>query len=227
MNRQISNIFLIILTLIILLIPVVTMNHLPDQISKIENRSLAEFPSLSEGAVAFMNGVNSYADDRIGLRDDMMRLYNRWNYTVLRGNHSKVISGKDGWLFYKGEGALDDYTGTNIDSEKTMRQVETLVLIDEWCKERGITFVFTIGPNKSTIYDNYMPDYISHATTSNLDMLLAALEETNVRVFCPKDALIAHRDEIELYYRQDTHWNEYGSRYLLDEMTEVLNLPTN
>lgn len=224
MNRKISDILLVVLTLVILIIPVITMNHLPDQISSIENRSLAAHPSFSEGTVEFMNGLNSYTDDRIGLREEMMHLYNRWNYTVLRGNHSRVISGKDGWLFYKD--TLADYTGTNVDPNKTMEQVKILEAIDTWCKERGIIFALVVGPNKATIYDNYMPDSIYHAQTSNLDMLLSALEETNVRVFCPKDALIAHRDETELYYRQDTHWNEYGSRYLLDEMIAELGLST-
>ena len=223
MNHKNCNILFIVLVLVVLAIPIFTMNLLPDQVSTIENRKLAELPSLTRDLTVFMNGVDSYVDDRIGFRDTMMQLYNRWNYSILKGNHSKVISGKDGWLFYQEE--LADYTGTNVVPAKTTGQVQILTAIDQWCKDRGITFVLAIGPNKATIYDNHMPDSIYHAPTSNLDMLLAALKETDVNVFCPKDALLAHRDDLELYFRQDTHWNSYGSRYLLDEMVDSLGLP--
>ncbi len=225
MNRKIADILFINVALVILIIPVITMNLLPDQVSIIENRRLAELPAFSSDIASMMSGLDSYLDDRIGYRDDMMQLYNRWNYTILKGNHSKVISGKDGWLFYQEE--LPDYTGININNAKTAGQVQILTAIDTWCRQRGITFVMAIGPNKATIYDNYMPDSIYHAPTSNLDNLLAALKDTTVNLYCPKDALLAHRDEAELYFRQDTHWNGYGSRYLLDEMIEGLDLPSH
>lgn len=224
MNTKNCNILFIILVLVILFVPVSTMNLLSDQVSVTENRTLASFPSLSEGLTAFMNGIDSYIDDRIGFRENIMQLYNYWNYAVLNGNHSQVISADNGWLFFKD--TLPDYTGTNIDPNKTATEVQILTAIDQWCKERNITFVFTVGPNKSTVYDQYMPDYVYHAPTSNLDMLLEALAETDLNVFCPKDTLIAHCNEQDLYLCQDTHWNSYGSRYLLTDIVEGLELPS-
>lgn len=220
MHRKLSDILFLVLVLIILLIPLAKINLLPDQSSQIENRMLANRPPFRQGLTAFMRGVDNYIDDRIGFREEMMRLYNKWNYSVLDGNHGSVIEGSDGWLFFGN--SLPDYTGVNIDREKTAKQVQILTAIDAWCKERDITFLFAVGPNKETIYDQYMPDYISRAPVSNMDVLMQALAQTDVKVYFPKDALIAHRDEQQLYFRQDTHWNSYGGRYLLEEMAQEL-----
>ena len=96
--------------------------------------------------------------------------------------------------------------------------------LQDWCRERGITFVLAIGPNKSTIYSEYMPDYVRRADVTFLDLLLKRLDEENVLTVCPKQALLEHRFEKPLYQRLDTHWNGYGSYYMLQELVQKLGL---
>jgi hypothetical protein len=97
--------------------------------------------------------------------------------------------------------------------------------IDTWCKERDIQFVFAVGPNKSTVYSQHMPQYFRPAEKTLLDSLLERAETAGVTMVCPKNELIANRDTRELYMRLDTHWNALGSRYLLNELTAALQLP--
>ena len=220
--KRIADKVLLLLIAIIVVTPAATLNIKPDQVSKIENRALAEL-TAGQGVSVFMNSVNTYLNDRIGFRDDMMRLYNDFNYKVLSGHHEKVICGKNGWLFYKND--LPDYTGVNIDPEKTEHQVEVIREIDRRCQEMGTTFVLAVGPNKSSIYDENMPDDIYHAAKSSVDRTVEELRKAGIRVCYPKEKLLQNKTEKELYYRLDTHWNSYGARYMLDELASQLDLP--
>ena len=130
MNQKLTDILFLLVAIAIIVIPLTTMNLKPNQISTTENRNLTELPTFSNGITPFMSEMNNYVNDRIGLRDDMMQIYNNWKYIKLNGNHDKVIIGKNGWLFYKE--SLPDYTGTNIITAKTKGQVQILTTIDTW-----------------------------------------------------------------------------------------------
>ncbi len=221
--KKFADIALVVLILIMIAIPVFTMNLDSDATSTIENRNLASPGSVHEGLSVYTKSLTEAIDDRIGFRDNMMQLYNKWAYVVMDAHHNNVIKGDDGWLFYTGD--LADYTGTNVDLEKTEKQVAILTAINEWCQERDITFILEIGPNKSSIYHEYMPDYIVQSEKSNVDYAVELLREKGILVCYPKEELLRNKNETELYYRLDTHWNSLGARYLMDELTSQLNLP--
>lgn len=222
--RKFADIILILLAVLLLLIPVCFINFLPDQVSIIENRALAEPVSLDEGLNAFMTGLNDSMNDRIGFRDPIMQFYNDLYYKKLQGNHGQVIVGQDGWLFFKD--SIPEYTGTNYNEETMAYQVSIVKALDEWCRQRDIQLIFAIYPSKTAVYDNYMPDYLQKAQYHRIDRVVEMLEQEGILVTYPKDALVAHREEQELYRRSDTHWNAYGARYALDDMLEKLGLPS-
>lgn len=221
--KKYADITLILFIVILIALAVLFFNFKPDQISAVENRKLAEPVSIREGLTNFMISVEDSIDDRIGFRDNMMQFHNQLNYSILKANHSKVIMGDDGWLFFRDD--LSDYTGTNIKPEKTQRQLSIIKAIDRWCEDRGITFILAVGPNKSTVYSNYMPDGIYHTEKNNADCLVELLQAEDILVSYPKEALIEHRDEQELYMRLDTHWNAYGAWYMMNDIVTMLGLP--
>ena len=218
-----TNIIFVAICALVVLVPVLFFNWKPDQISIAENRRLAELVSPKEGISTFMKSVDSYVNDRIGFRDQAVQLYRQITIRHLNYRHDKVLVGDDGWLFYYEE--LPYYTGTNNSEETAERYAAILKKIDAWCKERNIQFVFAVGPNKSTIYSEYMPGYVKKAEVTLLDAVMEKARQEGVLMLCPKQALLDHKDEQELYMRLDTHWNPLGSRYLLDDITEALNLP--
>lgn len=222
MKKLVNPLFLCICCAIVL-IPVVFFNWKPNQISQAENRQLAEFPKEITGISVYMKNLNSYINDRVGLRDTMVQLYRQITVNVLHSNHDSVIVGKDGWLFYSQE--LPDYTGSNASVEQAQRHAAILKGIDAWCKERGIIFVFMVGPNKSSIYGDKMPDYIYPADKTSLDLLLDELSKTDIITVCPKDSLQQATATSEVYQRLDTHWNPLGSRYALDSLLAQLDIP--
>lgn len=223
MRKFADTLFLAALALVIL-VPVLLFNGKPDQISEVENRALAELPPIQEGFNAFTSGLSEYIDDRIGLRDQMMQGYNSVVYETLNTKHSDVIRGDDGWLFYAND--LPDYAGTNIDETAIAHQTEVLAAINAWCEERGIIFILAVGPNKSEIYDNLMPEGINKAEQTKTELIAERLREQGILVSYAKDDMLPHRDEQELYYALDTHWNSYGARYMMDDMVTLLGKET-
>jgi len=222
MKRR-MDIILVIAMMLVLLIPLCFFDLKKGQVSLVENRNLAELENISNGISNYMISIDHYVNDRIGFRDECLKVYNNYNYKMLRGNHSQVMVGEAGWLFFKED--IPDYTGTNIDCAKIQRQISTIKKINEWCKERGIIFVLAIGPNKSTIYNEYMVDTVKKADASSLDYIVPLLREEGIKVSYPKQGLIEHKKDKELYYKLDTHWNAYGSKYMFDEIVRMLELP--
>ncbi len=221
--KKVCNLSMIAVLALMLLIPVLCINWKPEQISLIENRPLAEPVPLTQGVSNFMTGLDQSLNDRIGFREEMVSCYNRMNVELFRTGNDNVILGKDGWLFYKDE--LPDYTGKTADPAVADYYVQILVALDQKCKERGTQFVFMPCPNKSSVYAQYMPDTIRKADVTLLDMILERLEDTDVVVICPKEAMIADSEKQELYMRLDTHWNSYGAKYALDDLVDALGLP--
>ncbi len=221
MKKYYNAAFVLIISLIIL-IPMFFFNFKKEQISTFENRNLAEFPTKFNGFSNYMSGIDAYVKDRAGFRDGMMQLYNEVLIGKLKSHHKQVIFGEDGWLFYNEE--LPDYTGTNIEQEKIEKCVDILKGINEWCESRGSKFVFIVGPNKSSIYSEYMPDYIKKADVSFLDILTERLNQEGVPIINPKQELIKNKNKTELYYKLDTHWNSLGAKYALDRLVDEFDL---
>ncbi len=220
--KKISNLCFLTLSAALLVVPALLTNVKPDQVSVAENRKLAEPVSISEGLSAYMTGLNSYVNDRIGFRNQMVALYNEFTINVLPPRNDQVIFGSDGWLFFSEE--LSDYTGLNNNQESVEYAVQVLNALDSWCKENGSRFVFMVGPNKSSVYDCYMPDYVVKSETSFLDALTARLEHENILFVNPQNTLIADRDSGELYMKLDSHWNAYGAEYAIHDLLLQLNI---
>jgi hypothetical protein len=78
----------------------------------------------------------------------------------------------------------------------------------------GRTFLFTIAPNKSTIYPEHIgfsPSY-QNCGKSRYDILLEKQSAYPIRNFVRLDDLLLNEKKSNpLYYKTDSHWNEYGA----------------
>ena len=220
--RRIADRVLICFVILFLLIPLAAFNFAKNQKSVIENRNLAELADVRNGYSKFRESILAYVNDRIGGRDYFLKTYDAVMYKHLHHKHKKVIPGKDGWLFYF-EG-LPDYTGENRNNALIEQEVKILKKLNQRCRDMGITFIYEVCPNKSTIYSEYMPDYIYHTSISQTDILMASLKEEGIKVCYPKQELLDHHLEDELYMKLDTHWNVKGAGYLFDEFADLLHL---
>lgn len=139
---------------------------------------------------------------------------------------TQVLLGKNNMFFYKTERdghPLWDYMGTNHFTDEDLAAIaENMTATRDYLEARGIEFYAMCVPNKEIIYAENMPDTIAIARVNELsrgEQLADYIAENTDLVFVyPKDALIAAKDEAQLYFSTDTHSNFKGSFVMIQEL---------
>jgi len=137
-------------------------------------------------------------------------------------NTSQVISGADGWLFYK-PGFQNGACMSEHDIGVMLGHVEALRMI---AKGIGIDFRMSVSPDKEVVYPEKLGPAAAAATGCKIlsSRLWRRIAKTS------KSSIIDHFDVMGhdvtddlLYFRTDTHWNELGKlkavRQLVFELT--------
>lgn len=170
-----------------------------------------EAPSI-KNVNDFPGKAETYFADNIGLKDEMITADAKIKYNIFKTSVTdNVIIGKDGWLYYKE--TLDDYQRSNCFTDRTIYRIaKTTELMNEYCKEFGMTMAFTVAPNKSTIYPEYMPaKYLAEDKESNLDRLNKLIADKDYYVNL-KSLFTDNLNSDTVYYHQkDSHWNGLGA----------------
>ena len=209
--KKAFKIIYIIIFFAICAAPLCLMPVAPDN-GEIEKRELTKFPAyMADGRlnVDFSNQFESWLNDRIPYRAELLAASNTIKSELLHAPSSNVIVGKDGWLFYETESA--DYMDTNAMTDDQIRAAAvTLSLIEENIEDRGGHFLFVPMPNKASVYDEYMPSCYRKAESNNLTRLTNELKNYNVKFADMKELLREHKAE-GLYHRRDSHWNYKGA----------------
>jgi alginate O-acetyltransferase complex protein AlgJ len=134
---------------------------------------------------------------------------------------NQALLGKDGWMEYTGGGNLDDFQNAKpLKNKKDI--VKELESLNQYLKSQGITLLIVVAPNKASIYPDKLPEQIKPlAAQSKLDGLIPYLEKNNLPVMVDlRPALRAARQDQDVYYKTDTHWNGYGA---LVAYTTIIN----
>lgn len=126
----------------------------------------------------------------------------------------KVIAGDNGWLVYTAENDIDDFQKIGLFSEEQLAQFQqNLDALSANYAERGIELIVVIAPNKNTIYPERVPGQIPVlGGESRLDQVTAYLRaHGNEQLVDLRPTLLAAKQERQIYYATDTHWNDYGA----------------
>ena len=206
------------------LVPFVGM-AVTGQESSSENRTLAEFPQLKTEEsinVQWLNDAGEYFQDHFAFRNELVTANALINGKILgTSTASGVIQGTDGWLYYKD--SLEDYLGENLLKDRSLYNISHILsLMQEYLTEKNVQFVFTVAPNKNSLYDENMPYYDSYKVSDNKNLinLQKYLKNENVSYVDLYEPL-AKADEI-LYHKRDSHWNNKGAAWASDFLLEGL-----
>lgn len=189
------------------------------QTSYVEKRQLAQLPELAPTIAsiqAFPGAFENFFNDHYGLRTILVKLYNQILVSVFQTSPKWcVVKGKDGWLFFAGDSELADFTGSFHHSQQTLNKwKQTLVDRKMWLNELGISYLFVIPPNKSSVYPEYLPmRYQRRKAENSLSRLMATL--ATPPIFTDTVDLTGILTQAKgrelLYHKSDTHWNQWGS----------------
>ena len=221
------KILFIIIAITLSSLPLVLMAVKPTTIST-ENRSLAKFPSVTnrEGKVNlnYFSEFEKYFSDHFAFRNELVYADAMIQKGLFKVSSSDgVIAGKNGWLYYSS--TLDDYLGINMMSEREVyNAAHNLSLVQKYVEEKGGRFLFTVAPNKNTLYGENMPYYASKKVGEihNLDLLTPEFKKAGIKY---ADLLKAFKDREEvLYLKRDSHWNNMGALLAYNVMMDELGL---
>ena len=219
------NLVFCILFLAILTLPLLFFGNQDSSSVLHENRNLAsavEAPKkLSDINSDLTAELETYFNDHIGFRQSLVTLANTVRIKILGVNSvtTKVIEGKDGWLFYNPQGPdgdpMGDYLGTVTYTQQDLEQLGAyLQQIHDVCKQAGSEFYLIICPNKASIYgERYLPDYYVKGEGPNRADLLADYVRNNTDIPCVyvKEELLRYSEDEYVYFKHDTHWTELGA----------------
>lgn len=195
-----------------------------------ENRRLTSFPEIQwsqKAIVQFPRGFEQYFNDHFQLRDYFILGYNYLKIKIWkRSSHKKVLLGADGWLFLSGDRVLEDFVSVNqfaVDQLEARRKI--LEAKRDWLAKRGIQYLFVIPPNKQSVYPEFMPEtYQRLQGETRLDQFITYMQKnSDVNILDLRKAMRATKEDQQVYFRLDSHWNELGGLIASREILRAVN----
>lgn len=201
----------IVLVCAILLIPFLGMIFWATN-ETTENTVLAKWPSMLEDGKLnreYLSGMGEYFEDHFAFRQQMVTANAVLRGKVLKESATpKVVVGTDNWLYYNG--TLEDYQGKNVMDERQLYMtIHNLKLIQQYVESLGSGFIFTVAPNKNSLYNENMPYYYQKGSESNLVNLTERMEEAGIS-YLDLYSLFQAQEDV-LYFKRDSHWNNKGA----------------
>ena len=220
MAARVERIAVVVLFLAVLAIPGLGLALGVDSasVSEAEMRELASFPRWSWNpaeAVTWPGRFKTYFEDRFTFRSRLLtwRVDFLW-HRLGSSPSSTVIPGKNGWLYYALDGAIEDYTQAEPFTESQLEVWRQMIdRADRWLAARGIKYLFVIAPDKPMIYPEFTPDTVVRLRSDfRMDQLIAYMKSRSpVQVLDLRQPLLDAKSPELLYHRYDTHWNDRGA----------------
>jgi hypothetical protein len=193
------------LVLLVLAVPLATMNLDPEAQSEVDNRMLQPLPVFDQPET-LPEQLTLFFSDRIGLRDQAMYAYAALNDKAFHVvTHPLYEYGKDDHLFFY-------YEKYQPDLEYLNRYVDFLAEAQRYCEERGAYFLYVITPEKPRVYPEYLPDTIA-PQLDPIDYLVPLLDERGINYLDLAQPLVEAKDEYKVFYTAYDvgHWNSTGA----------------
>ncbi|MGN0366679.1 MAG: hypothetical protein ACI4E5_12175 [Suilimivivens sp.] len=193
-----------------------------------ENRNVTERPTFNiANYKTYTAEYEKFYNDNLPFRSKWISMNSKLDFFLFKKSPSDdVILGEDGWLFYLEE--LPDFQKNNLYTKEQLEATRKEVLqTKNYLNNLGIEFYVFIAPNKTSIYGEYMPDYMDRKEgASRTQQLVDYLQmTTDVNIIFPKRELQQAANDysdMPLFFKLDTHWNYlggyYGSKILLEKM---------
>ena len=174
---------------------------------------------------------DKYFNDNIAFKDIFIQLKSFMDIFIF--NHlvnKQVLLGKDKWLFLKDDNLMEKYIGLDYEYFTDMELLNSkkiLLNFRDELKKKNIDFVLLICPDKQFVYSEYMPSYVRRKSDkSPTDKFVEYISNnTDIKLIYLKNELCNNKkNNTNLYYKYDTHWNEFGAYIAYKKLMKELNL---
>jgi hypothetical protein len=167
----------------------------------------------------FVKDYQTWFNNHFFLRSFLIRTQNRLRFKIFNKSPvSKVILGRDNWLFQAKQNLSPEHPGYFSSIQPfTFNELEQWRIALEqrcqWLKKRNIFYLFIPVPDKSVIYPEFLPDFIKQFYAhSRLKQLVTHLQRySDIAVLNLMDLFRSRKKDSLLYYKTDSHWNDFGA----------------
>ena len=184
----------------------------------------APLPELTTEPASWGRWFNTlrrgYLDRRYNLRSLLITWNSYMDTFVLASTmpSSKVLAGKEHWLFLSQDGAFRNVI-EDARSPDDLPAASLNILVDEldrrqrWLEARGIRYLVILTPNKNSVYADMLPEsFRPQRTESHRDQFVKAVQaRTKVDIVDVTSALIEEKKNNKVFYMTDSHWNAHGA----------------
>lgn len=215
-STSLSCVFVYVV-IFLLLLPFVLFFFMPVDASK-QTSSLAEFPEIriEDGSfnTNYLSELGNYFEDRFAFRTNAISINSTIKAMIFReSGNNQVILGKDDYMFYSA--SAPDFIGKDLLSNSQLDSIAAnLKVMQDNVEASGKQFLFTISPNKNTLYPDIMPyNYIKSSEKHNAERLEAYLSSYGVHYLNMFNVFTEDYNTFERvrYLKYDSHWDNRGA----------------
>lgn len=174
----------------------------------------------------YYDAADQYFNDSLSLRGPLVYAKNWIDYHLFRTTDSPDVHiGNDGWLYSRK--SIDDFRKAACDSRACIEHLALqLHALEKVFQASDRKFVFTVAPNKSTIY----PEFVgfvprgAHCSSSPYDLFLENTSAHFLKSFARLDLPMrkAKKRGLLLYDKKGTHWNSQGAMEVAETISQKL-----
>ncbi len=178
----------------------------------------------------YTNAWDAYLSDRVFGRSAAVATYLKMGLTLSPAvQNTAYVEGKEGWLFLgNGHHSRDmlDYTRNirPVSETQINAKCDYLEKLYADAKKAGARFAVLIAPNKSSIYPEYLPDWLVIKDSRRFaDRVYERLKLKGFPIVFPKRILEHAKSKGQLYFKDDSHWNEVAAFPAFSEIMELFS----
>lgn len=213
------------LFLIISLFPLVLMSAFGNQpVESSESEVAVPVFRNGEGRANFniLKDYGDYFSKKFAFRRQLVAL-NSLIYASLFNTSVQdgVYIGKKGYMFYKD--SIDSFMSSRpMEDYAVEAAAYNLAVIQKFAEKRGRKFIFTIAPNKNSLYPQFMPNrFKAPHIKRDAERLESALKKRKVN-YCNLFHIFGKHKSV-YYHKTDSHWNNFGAAMAQHALLKVLD----
>ncbi|MBU6339083.1 MAG: hypothetical protein KGQ36_03825 [Rickettsiales bacterium] len=215
-----------------LLIPtldsVFNFSPVKDLFEKRKQVTMPQNPQTLIEIQAYPRAFEKFFNDNYGFRKTLISWHSKIMDKIFdESPMARVAFGKDGWLYFDNDNSLLDAAGNAVLDDKLLDYgVESFAKNWQELRKNNIEYLLVIAADKSTVYPEFLPDYIEPKDNHRIDKFLIALKKKypDFPVLDLRPILLKAKEKENVYHKTDTHWNRRGAHYAYVEIMKKLGM---
>jgi len=222
----------VILVAVLILPGIATMVDILKGPDTPRSEGIAKTPDIKLNLMSitrFPGDFRFYIKHRFGFKETLVTMSSVFKESIFGiSPYTNVILGEDSFLFLGESEAIDYAQGVMLFEDEELERWNQVIQDNAKKIEiMGSKYELVLTPSKHTVYPGKLPSWVnvSAVKKTRADQLMSKARKFGLPIHDLRGALIQERGSSNLpvlYYKTDTHWNEYGAalgtNYLLSQV---------